>query len=729
MAGDRKLKVEILGDGTSAERALRDVGDSGEKSGSRLSSALSNAMGQLGLPFTDVVDKMGKKFDEAGGKSTTLVSKLSSIGGGILAATTAGLIGVGAASIEMADKFEPAHANLEAAIKASGSSIDVWGSKIDATDQKMAALGFGMGDVQTALAHSVISTQNTGESLKLMGLAADLARAKHVDLTTATDALDKALTGNSRPLKQMGIDLPVTASNALKLKTAQDALSSSQAALTAMQNAGMGAVGASAKAHAAFEAQVGKVFIAEGKLKDLQSSHTAILDALSQRLGGQASTYAQTFTGRIAAMRAETGNLGIQLGMFLIPKIDELMSVVAKIIGWFEKHRAAAEALGVAVGTVLVGAITIYLTNLAVAGAKSAVEFAKMIAKGAMWVVEASAQPAMVAASNVAGALASAAAWIAANAAMLLATAGIGLAIAAIVVVAVEVYKHWSDITHWISEAWDWVRTEAVRIWGLIEGFFKKWWPEILVIMTGGVALIPVLLIKYWKQISSDVTEAWNAIVAFFTSIPGKVVTALSVLGTDIANVATTAWNYFAAAVVAGWNAEVSFWTGLPGKILAALGDAASWLVSTGGNIVSGLVSGISGAWHQVWDFIKSKLTGLVSSVMSFFGISSPSKMFHGFGVNLMEGLAMGIAAGSGSAHDAMSTATAALANFSVGGSSPSVATGGATTSSPTGPGLTGPTSSSPAAGGINVEINGYNLTDPHKTAAEVSWMLQTAPV
>lgn len=57
--------------------------------------------------------------------------------------------------------------------------------------------------------------QRTGsltEATKLNAVAMDLARAKNMDLATATTLVGQVLSGNGKVLKQYGIDIKDTAS-------------------------------------------------------------------------------------------------------------------------------------------------------------------------------------------------------------------------------------------------------------------------------------------------------------------------------------------------------------------------------------------------------------------------------------------------------------------------------------------------------------------------------------
>ena len=126
----------------------------------------------------------------------------------------------------------------------------------------------------------------------------------------------------------------------------------------------------------------------------------------------------------------------------------------------------------------------------------------------------------------------------------------------------------------------------------------------------------------------------------------------------------------FATSVGEAIGSVVEFFEELPGSIVTAIGNAGTILLDTGKNIVMGLWNGIVGAK----DWLIGKITGWIKDVLPdpverFLGISSPSKLFEGIGLNSAEGLAQGLTKGKGSvllsATDlAQSVATQSSAQF-----------------------------------------------------------------
>ncbi len=210
-----------------ADKTGVTIGDTIDKGTSKAGTAigkLANIGANFGLPFVGSLDKVSAKFDETSTKGQKFGSAITEVGKIALLGGVAGVAAFGAEAFKLGVTFQDSQRQMDASIKASGESLKQWQPAIDASQQKFEALGFTNAEFDDALGRSVISTQSVSKSLDIMSVAADLARAKHIGLQAAVDSVDKALTGNIRPLMQMGISLPVVASSAQKLALANDAV-------------------------------------------------------------------------------------------------------------------------------------------------------------------------------------------------------------------------------------------------------------------------------------------------------------------------------------------------------------------------------------------------------------------------------------------------------------------------------------------------------------------------
>jgi len=75
---------------------------------------------------------------------------------------------------------------------------------------------------------------------------------------------------------------------------------------------------------------------------------------------------------------------------------------------------------------------------------------------------------------------------------------------------------------------------------------------------------------------------------------------------------------------------------------VGAFRDLAWQVVQIGGDLIKGIWQGISDAGAWLRDKISGFFGGVVSSIKSFFGIGSPSRLFAELGGFMAEGLGLG---------------------------------------------------------------------------------------
>lgn len=157
------------------------------------------------------VDNTGKAFDSAQRNVSSFsgqVSSLAKVLGGLFVAKQVGDFLIGTA--KGAAEAETSLARVDSTLKAMGSAAQENRQKILQLADATVKLGFD----DEAAAESITKLyQRTGDLTKaneLNNLAMDLARAKNVDLATATNLVGQVLSGNGRVLKQYGIELDET---------------------------------------------------------------------------------------------------------------------------------------------------------------------------------------------------------------------------------------------------------------------------------------------------------------------------------------------------------------------------------------------------------------------------------------------------------------------------------------------------------------------------------------
>ncbi|WP_158852835.1 phage tail protein [Saccharothrix deserti] len=208
------------------------------------------------------------------------------------------------------------------------------------------------------------------------------------------------------------------------------------------------------------------------------------------------------------------------------------------------------------------------------------------------------------------------------------------LIIAATITLVTLIVTNWDTITSTVGAAWDWLVSAGQAAWDWIVGAVRGA-AEFLVDLFLNWSL-PGLIIKHWDSIVSGVRTAVQWVldaVGWLGELPGRV-------GAWFVQVKD--------AVVARWSEAVDWVRGVPGRILDALGDLGRLLYDTGANILRGLINGFSSMAGAIRDKLLGLVEGAWDSVLSFFGIRSPSRLAAEAGVHVGEGLVVGLGRMSG---------------------------------------------------------------------------------
>jgi phage-related minor tail protein len=208
-----------------------------------------------------------------------------------------------------------------------------------------------------------------------------------------------------------------------------------------------------------------------------------------------------------------------------------------------------------------------------------------------------------------------------------------------------------------------WVKLELAvlqEIWSVFHATILRVlmsvWDQVKTVVTVAVRvvadvikLVLDLLTGHWSKAWHDVLDILSSV---WTLIQHTVENAISIVGNligSLGGIFLRAMQGAVSAVVNTGAGIMSWFLSLPGKIAGAMaGLAASVfndMTGVGIAMIQGLIRGIVNMAQSAANAALSVVKSAVNSVKNFLGISSPSTVFHGFGVNLMEGLANGIMA------------------------------------------------------------------------------------
>jgi hypothetical protein len=364
MAGP-SVVVRVLGDLTGLSKSVGDAGTAAQGAAGKMASAFHGAIGALNQtgvlgPFSGALAGVGASLDA--------ISEHGKTAGGVMLGVGAGVAGAGAALAAMGSKDQAAHAQLQQAVEATGKSYDDYSKQVEEAIKHQERFGHTANQTQDALRILTQATGDPAKALQYLGTASDLAAAKHEDLSAAATSLGKAYNGSTRLLKEFGLEAGTKTTTAAKdltaatnqAGTAADAQAKAHQRLADVQALLAGKSKLTTAEQISLRNAQQNVVVADQKAMDahtkLAGAHDTVtkaahsqadtMDELGNKLKGQASAQADTFMGKLDAMKAKVEDSVAQFGQKYGPAITaagvamsgmgaamELISALGPIMG------------------------------------------------------------------------------------------------------------------------------------------------------------------------------------------------------------------------------------------------------------------------------------------------------------------------------------------------------------------------------------------------------------
>lgn len=149
-----------------------------------------------------------------------------------------------------------------------------------------------------------------------------------------------------------------------------------------------------------------------------------------------------------------------------------------------------------------------------------------------------------------------------------------------------------------------------------------------------GIAVGAYLIYRYWGPISAWFKARWNDIKTAFSGGIGRI-----------------------SALILNWSPLGLFYKVFAGVMKWFGVDLPANFTDFGKNIINGLVSGIKNTWEETKNTVSDLADGVKNWFKDKLDIHSPSRVFMGYGDNIVQGLTIGInrsAPGAGKAVDGL---------------------------------------------------------------------------
>lgn len=418
-------------------------------------------------------------------------------------------------------------------------------------------------------------------------------------------------------------------------------------------------------------------------------------------MGSDAIDACDEFGKKMDSVGLQVKGLGLQVGAALTPIIHDLVNrvsgIIQRITDWMQKNPQLTATIGkvgfvlagllVTVGTasILFGGLTFIVGKFATVfrAASAAIKVGKAIVneyKTGMLLFRV-----QYAALVVWQKLAAAAQWLFNTSLFACPVVWIVAAIMAIIAAVVLLVKYWDKVAAFFkkiwaaivgvfTKAWDGIK----KVWGAVTGWFSGLWGGI----KGGAS-------KAWNGIkntigkaSEGVKKVWGATKGWFSNLWGGVKDAtgkawdaiksgflnytpqgliikhwdkitgwFSGLWDNIKNNISGAWES-----IKGWFTAlnpVDWISGAWDSVGAFFGGLGTRFYEWGKNILMGLWNGITSMVNKVVEGVKNIGHKIAKGFKAIFGINSPSKLFAEYGMNITQGLIVGIDHGGGAVESA----------------------------------------------------------------------------
>lgn len=602
-----------------------------------------------------MVEKLKDAGSEAGGEFGSVFSGVlgTAMKVGVPVAIAGAVVAIAAV---MGEKLEMAQKQLEVTLKAGGQDWEAWKDKVKAAGDQMSKFGYTQDQVDGSIRKVYMVTGSMTDAIQSQGVIADIAASRHIDLASATQQYDKALVGGAKQLKEMGIVMATGTTQVQAMSQAQKILASQvesaggMAKFAALHHISLAeatklvaqasgpATGAAAdlakhnltaasaatlltaaqSGNSAALKTLGKDHLSLAQLQNLvtQSSQGNIaafnklgIDVipksntaaqnfaetnrlLESRMGGQAQAVAESFGGKIAALRAKFTDVAMEMGTRVMPYLGRLIDMIIAAIPVVERWVGKfAEFIKPAVGVFLKGIGDIIHV---------------LVAKYM--------RPFELAIGAIVGA------WVILDAVMAI-NPFVALTIAIIFIIGLIDKYHKQIVAglvgalHEVENAWHtgWnaVKNFFVSIWDSILNFMKRWGEYFLVLfgVAGFIALAVINIIKYHRQIENFIVGTWNAIWKFLVGILNDI--------TGLAKREVQGWQNIWNT---GWRWIHDFFIWILNAIEGVLRDALGWISNTTDNSLKFVRNLWSNSWTGIKNLASAAWGWLKNGFHTFFG-------------------------------------------------------------------------------------------------------------
>lgn len=513
-------------------------------------------------------------------------AKMQKTGAIMTAAVTAPIVAMGVKATEMASDLEESRSKVEVVFGEMAEDIiafsDTAALSFGMTSQEALAAAGTYGNLFTAMGIGVGASAEMSQGL--VALAADLASFNNMDPTIVLDKLRAGLTGETEPLKTLGVNL-----NAAMLEA------------KAME---MGLIG------------VGETLTASAKA---QASYALIMEQTTTAQGDFART-SEGLANQQRILKAQFGDAAAEIGTKLLPMALELVSWLSKLLDKFTSLPDSVQntilvfaGIAAAIGPVLV------IVGTLVSSIGSIIAFCGGLS-GAIATVSGFITATLIPAISAA---------IAAAAPIVASILPVIAIVAALAAIAYVLYLAW-------TENWGGIQEKTAAIWGSIKTGWQTFTAWISTSLQAFLSFISGLWDNNWLGIQDIFSNFVIYFQALFAAFRAALEGDWTAFGEHLRTAWDAVWENIKLILSNAWAAIVATAQNIVNGIKAAF--EIDW-GAIGRAIISGIANAISGGIQSVISAAESVAQAALNAARGFLGIHSPSQEFYNLGEMAVAGL------------------------------------------------------------------------------------------
>lgn len=557
-----------------------------------------------------------------------------------------------------------------AAVGLLGAALTKGFSRLNAIDQakaKLAGLGNSTKTVDKIMANALSSVKGTAFGLDEAATTAASAVAAGIKPGAQLEGVLKTVADTATIAgKSMADTGAIFGSVAARGKLQGDDLMQ-------LQSAGVPVLAMLAK-HYGITAQEASKMVSSGKV-DFENFNAA----MQENLGGAALKSGETFTGAFANLKASLGRIGANLLSGIFPQVKAGIGTLTKILSGLEPM---ATRIGTVIGQGLAKVGPIISSALSAVSPfidRMRTAFASLSSGGSgSGLVAALKNVGSFVMGTLLPALKSLGEYLLANVVPVFVRLGqiivtnvvpiivtlaqflYGTLYPAVVAIVTSIGSKLKPVFDQLVATF---QARVLPLLALLLEKFREWQPTIQAVISVVVAIVGKVLefaavilgkvlpvvIRFAGYLLTGVVVAVVAVIGVVVQIIGRIIAFGSAVVGAVKKVAE-----FVSAVKTKFGEALTFIGTIPGKVKGALSGAGTWLVSTGKNIVQGLIDGIKSLAGDVVSALLDLLPGPLRKFAGKLGIHSPSTVFEAFGENTVKGFVLGVKSGQGSVDSVM---------------------------------------------------------------------------